>query len=190
MEDYWQGANDYNVKFNEILEKVLAAVDAGDIDSAITIVNTELQEANVGILTVATEMGEFQEEQLALIKEETEDSISTSRTTSIIVLIVSLLVGIFLVGYVRHTITKPLNLVQDAAHVIASGDLSQQDISYESKDEIGQLAKVFNDMKASLQGLVKNVQANAVQLSAAAEELSASTEEISATTEDVTQQVR
>ncbi|MGM9948898.1 MAG: methyl-accepting chemotaxis protein [Lysinibacillus sp.] len=189
MKDYWQEANDYNVKFNEILEKVLAAVDAGDIESAITIVNTELQTANVGILTVAKKMGEFQEEQLALIKEETEGSISTSRNTSIIILILSLLISVFLIGYIRHTITKPLNRVNDAVHVITNGDLSQQDISYVSKDEIGQLAKAFNDMKASLRGLVKNVQANTVQLSAAAEELSASTEEVSATTEDVTQQV-
>ena len=189
MEKYTQEADTYNTDFNNVVEEILATVDRGDIKAATALVNTELQEANVGILTVATEMGEFQDEQLTRIKEETADSISTSRITSIIVLIVSLLIGLFLVWYVRRTITKPLNVVKDAAHVIASGDLSQQDIPYESKDEIGQLAKVFNDMKASLQGLVKNVQANAVQLSAAAEELSASTEEISATTEDVTQQV-
>ena len=87
------------------------------------------------------------------------------------------------------TITAPLRTVMNAAHVIADGDLSQPDVVAKSRDEIGQLATVFNDMKTSLRGLIKNVQTNSEQLSAAAEELSASTEEISATTEDVTRQV-
>ena len=189
MGNYTQEADSYNTDFNNLMEELLVAVDNGDISAATALITTELQEANVGLLTVATKMGEFQEEQLALIKEETEDSIGSSRNTSIIILIVSLLISGFLIVYVRRAITTPLNKVNDAVHVIANGDLTQQDISYKSRDEIGQLAKAFNEMKASLRGLIKNVQANTVQLSAAAEELSASTEEISATTEDVTQQV-
>jgi methyl-accepting chemotaxis protein len=189
MNKYWQEIDTYNTDFNNAMNQVLAVAAEGDIEAATELVNTQLQNANVEILTVATEMGEFQEKQLALIKAETEKSISTSRTTSIVVLVLSILISVFLVGYVRRTITKPLNTVMNAAQVIAEGDLSQQDIAYESRDEIGQLAKVFNEMKASLRSLIKNVQANTEQLSAAAEELSASTEEISATTEDVTQQV-
>lgn len=189
MKGYLQEIDVHNAEFNQAVQEVLAAVDKEDIQEATELVNTKLQDANVGILTVATEIGQYQEEQLALIKAETEKSISTSRTTSIVVLILSILISVFLVGYIRRTITKPLNMVMGAAQVIADGNLSEQDIAYQSKDEIGQLARVFNEMKASLRSLIKNVQANTEQLSTAAEELSASTEEISATTEDVTHQV-
>jgi len=189
MDDYWNEMNGYHNEFNTIVEEVFVAVDEGNLARATTIVNTNLQDSNEGILNVAMSMTEYQEEQLALIKEETANSIFISRITSVVMLIVSLIISVFLVLYVRRTITAPLRTIMDAAHVIADGDLSQPDVVAKSRDEIGQLAIVFNDMKTSLRGLIKNVQTNSEQLSAAAEELSASTEEISATTEDVTRQV-
>ena len=189
MDDYWNDMNGYHNEFNTIVEEVFVAVDEGNLARATTIVNTNLQDSNEGILNVAMSMTEYQEEQLALIKEETANSIFISRITSVVMLIVSLIISVFLVLYVRRTITAPLRTIMDAAHVIADGDLSQPDVVAKSRDEIGQLAIVFNDMKTSLRGLIKNVQTNSEQLSAAAEELSASTEEISATAEDVTRQV-
>ena len=62
-------------------------------------------------------------------------------------LIISIAISIFLIIYVRKTITAPLRTVMDAAHVIADGDLSQPDVVTKSRDEIGQLATVFNEMK-------------------------------------------
>ncbi len=189
MEDYWDELNSYNNDFNTTMEELLVAIDEGNLAGATTLVNTTLQDTNSEILNVATKMSEFQQEQLTLIKEETNEAMGTSRISSIVVLIISIAIGIFLIIYVRKTITAPLRTVMDAAHVIADGDLSQPDVVAKSRDEIGQLATVFNDMKKSLRSLIKNVQTNSEQLSAAAEELSASTEEISATTEDVTRQV-
>lgn len=189
MKGYLQETEGYTKEFDQAAQEVVAAVDENDIAKATTIVNTKLQDANIGILDVATKMSEYQREQLELIKAETKKSISTSRTSSIVMLILSVLISIVLIGYVRRIITKPLNTVMSAAQKIADGDLSQEDIVHHSKDEIGQLAKVFNDMKASLRSLIKHVQTNTEQLSAAAEELSASTEEVSATTEDAAHQV-
>lgn len=189
MKGYLQEIGGYTEKFNQAAQEVVAAVDENNIETATGLVNTKLQDANVGILDVATKMGEFQSEQLALIKVETDKSINTSRIISVLGLILSVVISLVLMGYVRRAITRPLNIVTNAARVIADGDLSQQDIIHQSKDEIGQLANVFNNMKANLRTLITHVQANTEQLSASAEELSASTEEISATTEDVTQQV-
>ena len=189
MDDYWNEMNSYNNEFNKVVEEVLVAVDKGNLADATMLANTTLEDANNGILNASTKMVEYQDEELALIKEETSQSVVTSRISSIVVLVISIAIGIFLIIYVRKTITAPLKTVMDAAHVIAEGDLSQPDVVAKSRDEIGQLATVFNDMKKSLRSLIKNVQTNSEQLSAAAEELSASTEEISATTEDVTRQV-
>ncbi|MFF5993972.1 HAMP domain-containing methyl-accepting chemotaxis protein [Lysinibacillus sp. KU-BSD001] len=189
MQGYWDEANGYNNDFNTGMKEVLAAVDAGDVERAKTIVNTQLADANAGILAAADKMVKYQEEQIERIKEDTNSAIKNSRTTSIIVLVISIVISILLILYVRRTITTPLKVVMQSAHMIAEGDLSQQDITFKSKDEIGQLATVFNNMKNSLRNLIQNVQANAEQLSASAEELSASAEEITATTEDVTRQV-
>ncbi|WP_431029027.1 methyl-accepting chemotaxis protein [Lysinibacillus sp. LZ02] len=189
MQGYWDEMNGHNNDFNAIVKEVLAAIDAGELERAKTIVNTQLADANAGILTVANNMVEYQEKQIELIKEDTNSAIKMSRTISIIILVVSIFISILLILYVRRTITSPLKVVMQSAHIIAEGDLSQPDVAFKSKDEIGQLATVFNSMKNNLRNLIQNVQANAEQLSASAEELSASAEEITATTEEVTRQV-
>ncbi len=189
MQGYWDEMNNYNTLFNEVAKKTVFAYKMGNIEEAVRIVNGELQTTNEGILAAAEKMNEYQTDQLAIIKEENAKAIKISRDTSFFVLVFSLVISVFLVLYVRRKITAPLQLVTNAANTIATGDLSQEDVAFSSKDEIGQLATVFNSMKNTLRSLIQNVQSNAQQLSAAAEELSASTEEVTATTEDVTKQV-
>jgi len=189
MEDYWNQLNADNDEFNIIMHEILAAIDEGNNEVATTLAKTDLQNVNAEILNTAMDMSDFQTEQIALIKEETEFSIVNSRISSIIVLVISIAISVFLILYVRKTITTPLKTLMNEANIIADGDLSQSDVVVKSRDEIGQLATVFNTMKDSLRSLIKNVQTNSEQLTVAAGELSASTEEISATTEDVTRQV-
>ena len=189
MADYWEELNNYNRNFDLTMEALLVAMDEGNIADATTLVNTTLEDQNNQILNVVTKMTEYQQEQITLIKEEVNDEMATSRSSAIVILTLSIIISIFLVLYVRQTITKPLRMVTEAAHVIAEGDLSHPDMVATSRDEIGQLAAVFNEMKKSLRSLIKNVQTNGEQLSAAAEELTASTEQISSTTEDITNQI-
>lgn len=189
MDKYVAEIHTYNNEFNAAAEEMLAVYRMGNLEAAEDIVNGKLQDANVGILNVANKIVTFQEEQLNLNKQAVDTSITISKTTSIIVLVLSIIIGAVLIIYVRRTISQPLRVVVEAANVISSGDLSKQDIEVHTKDEIGQLGTAFNAMKASLASLIRNVQSNTEQLSASAQELSASTEEISATAEDVTRRV-
>lgn len=189
MQDYLDEMNKYNALFDEVTKRVVSAYKMGNIDEATRIVNDDLNIANVGILSAAQKMNEYQSEQIDAIKLENEKAIKKLKDTSFFVLVISLIISAFLVLYVRRKMTAPLKLVTNAANLIATGDLTQEDVAFSSKDEIGQLANVFNSMKNTLHSLIKNVQMNTQQLSAAAQELSASTEEITAATEDVTQQV-
>ncbi|MER2189924.1 MAG: methyl-accepting chemotaxis protein [Solibacillus sp.] len=189
MREYIAEIQKFNNEFNAVADEMLAVYRMGNIEAASSIVNGKLQDANVGILNTANKVVVFQEEQLTLNKAAVSSSISTSKVTSIIILILSIIIGVILIVYVRRTITQPLQNVVSAANVISSGDLSQRDIEVRTKDEIGQLGTAFNTMKASLAGLIRNVQTNTEQLSASAQELSASTEEITATSEDVTRRV-
>lgn len=189
IDEYITDLHKFNNEFNAIATEMLAVYRMGDVEAATSIVKGKLQDANVGLLNTANKVVAFQEEQLELNKAAVDSSISTSKTTSIIVLIISIAIGVFLILYVHRTISQPLQNVVQAANVIASGDLLKQDIDVRTKDEIGQLGTAFNTMKASLASLIRNVQMNAEQLSASAQELSASTEEITATSEDVTRRV-
>lgn len=66
--------------------------------------------------------------------------------------IIVLSIGIAL--WISRRISKPLNVVVEAANKIASGDLSQRELEYRGKDEIGDLIRAFNLMETNLRGLI------------------------------------
>ena len=180
----------HNATFNEGIEKLIASLDGNEeIMVSYNIVNSDLVAANREILAIAIQMVDYQEQQLVTIKEESAKAISTTRIISILSVVIAIVVAIVLIVFITRTIIRPLSRLMHAAEFIAEGDLTQQDITVNSKDEIGQLGMIFNKMKGNLHQLIQSVQGNAQQLTAASEELSASTEEITATTEDVTKQL-
>ncbi|MGN7477497.1 methyl-accepting chemotaxis protein [Solibacillus silvestris] len=189
MKTYIKDISLYNEDFNESIEHLLASLKTGNTQESINIVNNELQKANIEILKIANDMIVYQEAQLEKIDEETDAAMTTSKIISIITVIISVIVGFILIVFVKRAIVNPLAKLMTTAQHIAAGDLTHPSIKIHSKDEIGQLGKIFNEMKQNLQSLIKSVQNNSQQLTAAAEELSASTEEITATTDDVAQQI-
>ena len=189
MKGYLEEIESYDAAFKKAFEQLLMNVDKGDIESATKIVTMDLEDANVGILNISTNMLAYQEEQLERIQKENANAIKTSISVSIIVLVISIIVGVILIFVVRRMITLPLGKVMASAEKIANGDLTAEDLNLTSKDEIGQLGRVFDEMKHNLNTLIHNIQSNAEQLSSSAEELLASTEEINASTHEVTVQV-
>lgn len=189
MQEHIVQLQKYNNDFNNGSLDMLDALQRDDKVLASGFINTKLRAATDGILDVANQIVEYQEQQLVKISKQTDGAITLTKSIAIIALVVSIAIVFFFIFNIRRAITTPLKHVVKQANIIAAGDLSQQDIVIKSKDEIGQLGNAFNLMKANLSGLIKNVQGNAEQLSASAQELSASTEEITASTEDVTVRV-
>lgn len=189
MADLHSTMIEYNDAFNKHMNELISAVNQENSALADSIVTGSLQDANVGILTAANKMIEHQDEQLAIITEESEDSINLSKTVSLVMLVLSVAVAIFIIILVRNMITRPLGRLMFGATSIAKGDLTQENLNLTAADEIGQLGRIFDDMKQSLRSLIRGIQGNAEHLSAAAEELSASAEEVTATTDDMTNQV-
>ena len=176
--------------FNVGIEKLIASLDRNDdMNTSANIVKSELVPANRAILAAATEMINYQEQQLENIKGESEKAVNYTRIASVVSVVLAIVVAIVLIIFIQRTIISPLSRLMHAAEFIADSDLTQQDIKITSKDEIGQLGMIFNKMKDNLHQLIQSVQGNAQQLTSASEELSASTEEITATTEDVTKQL-
>ncbi|MGE7089959.1 methyl-accepting chemotaxis protein [Lysinibacillus sp. NPDC048646] len=185
MDTFAKELNTYNDTFNKAADEFIALHDAGKLEEALLKVNGDVQEANRGLLEVSDKIVGYQKNQLSKVTEESKQAVRNSQIISVIALVIGVTLGLFLVFYVQRTISRPLKIVVAAANNIANGELHQQDISFQSKDEIGQLAVAFNAMKSNLRSLLTNIQDNSAHLSASAEELTASTEEISATTDEV-----
>ncbi|HHK8584319.1 TPA: methyl-accepting chemotaxis protein [Vibrio parahaemolyticus] len=107
--------------------------------------------------------------QLNVVKSAIEDkqgelksdiSAATARAESILEMgiIVVILAALGMVFLLLRTVLKPLNDIKDAMTQIASGDgdLSQR-IQINTQDEIGQLAKAFNEFVSKIQATVSQV---------------------------------
>ncbi|HCE2904948.1 TPA: methyl-accepting chemotaxis protein [Vibrio parahaemolyticus] len=107
--------------------------------------------------------------QLNVVKSAIEDkqgelksdiSAATARAESILEMgiIVVILAALGMVFLLLRTVLKPLNDIKDAMAQIASGDgdLSQR-IQINTQDEIGQLAKAFNEFVSKIQSTVSQV---------------------------------
>ena len=189
VKQQWRELNTYNNEFNDQMNAFMTAIDEKNKREAKRIVVEDIASSNGHLVKLADEMRTYQNQQLTDIEDETASVISSTKWTASISLIISIVITLFFIVYIRRHIVNPLTNVNKLVNIVADGDLTQQDIPVHAKDEIGQLAISVNKMKNNLHHLVGNLQMNAEQLSAAAEELSASTEEVSATSDEITSQV-
>lgn len=86
--------------------------------------------------------------------KEMHQMIETILLTLFIVIALGLIIGFVVPFFITRGITTPLKSVMETAEKIAEGNLSQKEIVVKSKDEIGQLADIFNKMLRGLNELV------------------------------------
>lgn len=97
--------------------------------------------------------------------------------TTIIVILVSILVGALIIIAIIRSITMPLQKLMSATKKVADGDLTEE-ISVRSQDEIGQLSMSVNDMISKLRDLIGGVSGISQNVAAASEQISATTQEV------------
>lgn len=110
-----------------------------------------------------------------------------------VVSILAILLSLALVVFLNRIIASPLKDISAAARRIAEGNLQGQKLPVASKDEIGQLADVFNHMLVSLKDLTgqtlvitQNLNAASAEIMASTQEQAASTKEQAATVQEIT----
>jgi len=95
----------------------------------------------VGVLLTARQISQFRPAESRFL-QRTNDALLFA---SLAALGVALLIGILL----ARTLTKPIKALTNAAEGMAAGKLEQQ-VPVKSRDEIGQLAKSFNQMSSEV----------------------------------------
>ena len=98
---------------------------------------------------------------------------------------VFLILGFASISYYSNKVTAPLKPIGEGLRKAAKGDFSGADLHIESKDEIGQLAMDFNEMKRSTNQLIQSVTVSTEQVAASAEELSGSADEVNKATGEI-----
>lgn len=116
---------------------------------------------------------------LEIPEEEILAGVIGIRNNIIIATVFVLVMGIFIALYIGRALFSTTDNVAKFAEKIANGELNVQipPKFLARKDEIGRLAKSFDLMINSLQGLVKKISTAAVNTSTSSQELSAIVEE-------------
>lgn len=179
----------FNNEFNQTIDKALAALDKNNEAAALTLINTEARDANVGILETSKEILTYQQDLLDTIATDTKKSVYFSTILTLIAITLGISISIVAIILVRRLITKPLQQVVEGATSIAQGDLTVTSMQHATNDEIGHLATAFNTMKDNLNSIVRSVQDNAEQVSQSALQLSAGTQQMNASGEEVTRNI-
>lgn len=180
-----QGLQDFEVASNELIEAVGKTNNNAEIDA-------KLEAAKDISDSFSNTLTSIAKHENAKVKEANTEINKTANTAKIITFILGIIGVVNTIGFllfIRKGIMKPLEKVIDKTRAVSKGDYTSSDIVHETKDEFGQLANIFNQMKNNTKNLVQNIAENASQLSASIEELSASTQEVSYASNDIAAQI-
>ncbi|HWR44113.1 MAG TPA: methyl-accepting chemotaxis protein [Sporomusa sp.] len=174
--------------YQDIAEnKVIPMKNAGNVEF-IEVAGRELTPAARALMSKADEYADFREKQIQTVFSQTIDDMNSTKTISITVSLLSMVISILVGFFSARSITRPVGVLAATAGEIAAGKLNHSiDVQY--KDEIGDLQQAFKTMVQNLRDVVHNVQSNAEQVSAASEELTASAEQAAKAANQVTDSV-
>lgn len=133
----------------------------------------------------ALEFSEYQDAELNQVNEATSDRVASVKIFVLVLGVVGLVVGVVIALYIGRIISKPVIKLAEGAKEIAAGNLMIDDIKVKNRDEIGDLAQSFNEMKTNLKTVIQQVNSTSELVAASAEELTASSEQTTKATEQV-----
>lgn len=90
-----------------------------------------------------------------LIKE-LESAQSRAVVVLVVIGIVSVVVSVAFAVYITRSITRPIAELETAAEKLSDGKLKETEISYHSKDELGNLADMMRSMSATLVSIIQD----------------------------------
>ncbi|MFJ7849358.1 methyl-accepting chemotaxis protein [Peribacillus sp. NPDC097264] len=179
--------NGYATEYETLAGQLIELKDLDDKKGYIDLMNNQGAPLTIKLNEVSEEAFNYQ--QAALLEKSDELSVQVNGVKRIILIIsvLAIITGVAIALIINRSISKPVLLVSAAAKQIAAGNLTIEDVKVKNRDEIGELASSFNEMKGNLRSLINTVNVATDQVAASSEELMASAEQTnSATTQVVT----
>jgi methyl-accepting chemotaxis protein len=128
-----------------------------------------------------------------LLKQSGEAMNAGNRSMNLTILFTTLIAlgnGVFVAIFLGRGIARATQSVLLQAEAIAAGDLTRDDLTVHSKDELGDLTTAINKMSGSLKRTILAITENAVQVASASEELTAVSQQMSANAEETSAQAK
>lgn len=178
----------YSARGQEVMDRLVAANEAFDeaADEVFArqytdmerflLVQTTLPRLFGAVDEAINELVEVQEEIAQEAQERTATLATTAYATSAGVAVLAGVLGIGLALFLARSISHPVRQTAMAAQRLANGDLTVEELRVKSQDEVGEMARSFNQMVQNLRQLVLGVTGSTNDVLRASRELSAASE--------------
>ena len=121
-------------------------------------------------------------ESLAQSHNQTDAEAALSQYAAGTATAIAVLAAMVLAIYTSRSITTPLQRAVDSAHTIQSGDLSSE-IQVTGKDEVARLLRALEDMRGSLDSIVRDVVRGAEMVATASSQIAQGNHDLAQRTE-------
>lgn len=125
----------------------------------------------------------------SMYQNEVDDAVQPILKTTLIVIVISIILGGLLIFFIIRSIIRPITKLVEATNQLSQGNLSVR-VDLKSKDELGQLAQAFDQMRKSLSEIILEVREKSSSLAASSEQLNASTEQNTSATEQISSSIQ
>jgi methyl-accepting chemotaxis protein len=175
----------------ETQEAIMKRAAGGQREAVVSAGNDFADQATTITEAIKKPLGEMADSFAELISQNAEqmDAENQSMTWTMVIATLSALgVGIFVAIFLSRGISGATQAVLDQAEAIADGDLTRDDLTVRSQDELGDLTTAINKMSGSLKRMILAITENAVQVASASEELNTTSQQITANSEETSAQ--
>ncbi|MBQ7198602.1 MAG: methyl-accepting chemotaxis protein [Selenomonadaceae bacterium] len=111
------------------------------------------------------------------------------RNVYLVLAIIGLVLMLVILRKMATSITTPIIELEGHASELAKGNLKMKDIAITTEDEVGSLARAFNEMSKNLRNLISKMANTSDQVAAASEQLTASAHQSADTSVHVAESV-
>jgi methyl-accepting chemotaxis protein len=170
-------------------------------DKVVSLAKTDRQAsielASTTVIPVGREM-EYEAERMVKAQQQllnegnkaNSDMADQLKLINLITIIATSILAMVIGYFVSILIAKPILRISKSAQQIADGDLTGANIVIKNKDEVGDLADSFNQMKSNLQRLISEIQAGAEHVASSSEELAAGAVQTNQATEQISSSIQ
>lgn len=161
-----------------IEERVFTEYEQGDEKRAKYILINEVAPISNEIMDGFKELASEREKLIDASGKTVIASGESVKTTSIILSIIAVLIGIALALWTANLITKPILKIRDRMKSIAKGELNHEPLKQTSKDELGELTLSANQMQDNLRETIEKMLNVSEYVTSMSEELTQSANEV------------
>ena len=138
-------------------EQVYALLEKKDYKHAeeITAQNTKYWDIYSSCVDQSVNLYENAETLGTQFNQSVKETSSTSRSISITLNIISVIIGVVICVYITRSLKKPIEELEVAANKMASGDFDI-DVNYESEDELGSLSRSMIKMSNGIKDIIED----------------------------------